>query len=107
MATEDSELPQRISRRLLTNPADYIWHTSYGAGLANYVGEPYSQAPLESLISLHLRFEPLVARSPTPEVTAAQFESGVFSTASATIHYRAEGTGLANSVVLELDRSVP
>ena len=103
---EDSELPQRISRRLLSNPADYIWHTSYGAGLANYVGGPYLQGPLESLVSLHLRFEPLVAQNPTPQVTAAQFESGVFSTASATVHYRSVGNGLANSVVLELDRTL-
>ena len=31
---------QRILRRLLTNPGDYIWHTEYGAGLAQFVGSP-------------------------------------------------------------------
>ena len=31
---------QRVLRRLLTNPGDYIWHPSYGAGLAAFVGQP-------------------------------------------------------------------
>ena len=27
---------QRVLRRLLTNPGDYIWHPDYGAGLAEF-----------------------------------------------------------------------
>ena len=27
---------QRVLRRLLTNPGDYIWHPEYGAGLPRW-----------------------------------------------------------------------
>ena len=37
---------QRVLRRLLTNPGDYIWHPTYGAGLARFVGHPFgSRSP--------------------------------------------------------------
>ncbi len=30
---------QRVLRRLITNPGDYIYHPTYGAGLGQKVGE--------------------------------------------------------------------
>ena len=33
---------QRVLRRLLTNPGDYIWQPGYGAGLGQFVGKPAS-----------------------------------------------------------------
>ena len=30
---------QRVLRRLLTNPGDYIWQLDYGAGLARFIEE--------------------------------------------------------------------
>ena len=32
---------QRVLRRLLTNPGDYIWEPTYGAGLASKIGQPF------------------------------------------------------------------
>ena len=41
---------QRILRRLLTNPGDYLWQPDYGAGLPSYIGRPLDQAALTALI---------------------------------------------------------
>ena len=30
---------QRVLRRLLTNPGEYIWQLDYGAGLARFIGQ--------------------------------------------------------------------
>jgi phage baseplate assembly protein W len=40
---------QRILRRLLTNPGDYIWELTYGAGLPQFVGQPLSQSLLTQI----------------------------------------------------------
>lgn len=64
---------QRVLRRLLTNPFDYIWHTTYGAGLAQFVGEPVDEAQIGAVIRGQIFREAAVARSPAPtiSVTAA------------------------------------
>lgn len=59
---------QRVLRRLLTNPGDYIWAPSYGAGLAQFVGRPTDAAQIRAVIRGHVFKEAAVARQPEPIV---------------------------------------
>lgn len=59
---------QRVLRRLLTNPGDYVWNPTYGAGLSQFVGQPASTARIRSVIRSQIFQESVVARSPEPAV---------------------------------------
>jgi hypothetical protein len=62
---------QRVLRRLLTNPGDYIWHPDYGAGLPLYVGQPLNSdldAKIQSVILSQIFLEESVSKSPTPKI---------------------------------------
>ena len=59
---------QRVLRRLLTNPGDYIWQLEYGAGLARFVGQPVDAARLQGVIRSQIFRESAVARSPEPQI---------------------------------------
>jgi phage baseplate assembly protein W len=59
---------QRVLRRLLTNPGDYIWAPAYGAGLARFVGQPASAAQIRAVVRSQIFREAAVARSPEPVV---------------------------------------
>lgn len=61
---------QRVFRRLLTNPGDYIWHLEYGGGLARYVGAPADISQIEAVILDQLEQEAAIATSPPPLVSA-------------------------------------
>lgn len=63
---------QRILRRLLTNPGDYYFHPTYGAGLPRYIGNPIDIAKLQSLILSQMYLEDAVSRSPAPKVSVTQ-----------------------------------
>jgi phage baseplate assembly protein W len=97
-----AEINQRIIRRLLTNPGDYIWHTDYGAGLGQYVGEPYSPGLVQSTIMAQLQNESLVATTPAPVVQALPPTWETFSTASVTINFQVAGTQQPASLALNL-----
>jgi hypothetical protein len=94
------EIQQRIIRRLLTTPGDYIWHTDYGAGLGSFVGEPCSPELIEGTILNQLQNEALVAVNPPPTIKTDQSLAGSFSTTSVTIQYQISGTPTQMSVVL-------
>ena len=98
----ETDIQQRIVRRLFTNRGDYIWNTGYGAGLGGFVGEPRSSEFIESTILNQLQLERLVAVTPTPIVKTSRPSTGLFSTTSVTIQYQAAGAFSVNSVVLEL-----
>ena len=102
MTPVQTNVQQRVIRRLLTNPGDYICHTNYGAGLGSYVGEPYSSANIEGAILNQLQLESLVAATPTPTVQISQSASGPMSAASVKVQYQVAGTSMENSVVLGL-----
>ena len=55
LASVDATLlgQQRVLRRLLTNPGDYLWNPAYGAGLGQFVGQPASVARIRSAIRSH------------------------------------------------------
>lgn len=62
---------QRIIRRLLTNPGDYIFHSNYGAGLGQYIGQNLSaekKKEIEGNIIQQILLEDSVAKSPAPVV---------------------------------------
>lgn len=68
---------QRILRRLLTNPGDYLWHPTYGAGLPQYIGQPLDAPKLQALIVGQMRMEDCVAQSPEPVITIGQIPAGI------------------------------
>ena len=45
---------QRVYRRLLTNPGDYIWNLDYGGGFAQFVGTPTNNTDIEAVIRTQL-----------------------------------------------------
>jgi hypothetical protein len=63
---------QRVLRRLLTNPGDYIWQPGYGAGLGQFVGSPAPAAQIRAVVRSQIFKEAAVARTPEPivDVTA-------------------------------------
>ena len=63
---------QRVLRRLLTNPGDYIWQPGYGAGLGQFVGSPATATQIRAVVRSQIFKEAAVARTPEPivEVTA-------------------------------------
>jgi phage baseplate assembly protein W len=79
VATVDGTLlgQQRVLRRLLTNPGDYIWQLEYGAGLPNFVGQPANKARIEAVTRAQMYHEAAVARNPAPLVTVSVQPTGV------------------------------
>ena len=62
---------QRVLRRLLTNPGDYLWALDYGAGLGQFVGQPADALRIEARIRGQMFREQAVARQPEPVVDVA------------------------------------
>ena len=76
---------QRVLRRLLTNPGDYIWQLDYGAGLAQFVGQPVDAAQIRGVIRSQIFLESIVARSPEPQIDVNVVPgTGVFVTITYT-----------------------
>ena len=72
---------QRVLKRLLTNPGDYIWHTDYGAGLGRYVGDALSPDlfdEIKSLILSQIFLEDSVANNPEPQISMQTIQGGLF-----------------------------
>jgi hypothetical protein len=68
---------QRIIRRLMTNPGDYIWHPTYGAGLPGMIGTVSDPAAIGARIRGQVLLEDAVAKTPPPVVTVKPIDSGV------------------------------
>jgi hypothetical protein len=62
-------ISQRVCRRLLTNPGDYLWALDYGGGLARFIGQPARSTEIEAVITSQLLLESAVPISPAPQVT--------------------------------------
>jgi phage baseplate assembly protein W len=67
---------QRVLRRLLTNPGDYIWQPTYGAGLGQFVGQADAGPAASGLIYTQIYRESAVARQPVPQVVANLADAG-------------------------------
>lgn len=92
---------QRVLRRLLTNPGDYIWQPEYGAGLGQFVGQPADTAAIQTLIRTQMRLEPAVAASPEP-VISLQLDPG--GSLSVQIRYADAETAETQSLSINLPR---
>ena len=71
------ESQQRILRRLLTNQKDYWWHSEYGAGLPNYIGQPVVTNQIETLVKTQMYLEASVVQDPQPQITFNSFFGGL------------------------------
>jgi hypothetical protein len=67
---------ERILRRLLTNPGEYIWHGQYGAGLARFLGQPASVQSISSVARGQIFKEASVARNPSPSISVSRNDTG-------------------------------
>ena len=59
---------QRITRRLCTNPGDYIFWADYGAGLPQRIGSTDTLNDITSVILEQMKMEAAISQSPTPSV---------------------------------------
>jgi phage baseplate assembly protein W len=91
---------QRVLRRLLTNPGEYIWHPEYGAGLPQKVGSLLDIPALKALITAQMFQEAAVSRTPLPVITVSQTD---ISTASIQISYVDAQTGEQASLSFDLN----
>jgi hypothetical protein len=102
VALIQAEIQQRLVRRLLTNPGEYVWHADYGAGLGGYVGETYSPGFIEGAVLNQLQLEALIAGTPAPSVQTSLSVTGPFSTISVAVQYQVVGGSTLNSIALNL-----
>lgn len=72
---------QRVLRRLLTNPGDYVWQLNYGAGLGQFVGRVGAPALISGVIRTQMRLEKEVMQSPAPSVSTMSADNGSVQTA--------------------------
>ena len=89
---------ERVLRRLLTNPGDYIWNPEYGAGLAQFVGRPADTASIEALIRSQMQLESAVAQVPEPVITVQSDPGGRLS-----VQIRYADAATANSKALTIN----
>lgn len=86
---------QRVLRRLLTNPGDYLWQLEYGAGLRQMVGQNPSLTGIQNIIRSQIFQEETVAPAPEPVITATQDAAG---NVTAFIQYMDAVTGLVRTI---------
>lgn len=86
---------QRVLRRLLTNPGDYIWQLAYGAGLGGFVGQPANAMQIAAVIRAQIFQEAAVARQPDPDIAVTGTATGEVDV---QIRYADAGTGVTQTV---------
>lgn len=84
MASNSDETRQRVLRRLLTNPGDYLWALEYGAGLPGFVGQPINKEHIAAISRAQMLLEAGVAQNPPPTVVVNVADP---TTVSETITY--------------------
>lgn len=68
---------QRVLRRLLTNPGEYLWEPAYGAGLPQRIGQTLDLAKIRAAIRGQLLLEASVVTAPAPSVEVREIQGGV------------------------------
>lgn len=89
---------QRLLRRLLTNISDYIWHPTYGAGLAGFVGQPGDIGRISAVVRSQIFKEAAVARTPEPVVEVVVSPEGNPSLVYVHIRYADAASGQADAL---------
>ena len=92
---------QRVLRRLLTTPGEYIWQPDYGAGLPGKIGALSTNAEIEAIVRTQMLLEQAVSQDPPPTVTVTRPSLGVVAI---SIQYQDAQTG--NPVLLGFDMTV-
>lgn len=72
-------IQQRVLRRLLTNPGNYIWQLTYGAGLGQFVGQPSAPAVIQAIARSQILVEAAVSNNPPPAISAVSAGDGLVS----------------------------
>ncbi len=90
---------ERVLRRLMTNPGDYIWNPTYGAGLAQFVGQPIDPASVQALILSQMELETAVSHAPEPVVA---IQSDVVGRLYAQIRYLDSETASATALNINI-----
>ncbi len=88
---------QRVLRRLLTNPGDYLWHPEYGGGLPAKVGQTEDVPAITAVIRSQMALEATVVQNPAPHVAVTDIPNGI----AANIQYTEADSGLTS--VLRFD----
>jgi hypothetical protein len=88
---------QRVIRRLLTNPGDYLWGLTYGAGLGQMVGQPVNTDAIEAIVRSQIFQESSVAAVPAPQVTTVLLAP---NEPQVTVSYADATTGAASVLTL-------
>lgn len=81
---------QRLLRRLLTNPGEYIFQPFYGAGLARFLGQATSVPAITAIIRSQIFMEAGVSQTPAPVITVTGQKNG---TVLCSILYTDAATG--------------
>ena len=92
---------QRILRRLLTNPGDYIFHPKYGAGLPRYIGQALTTSKyqeIKGVILSQIYLEQCVSRNPTPIINLRAQQSYLYC----QIQYTDAGTLLPQVLTFQV-----
>jgi hypothetical protein len=84
---------QRVLRRLLTNPGDYIFHPNYGAGLPQWIGRTADLAEMRALIRGQILLEDSVARYPEPIIIVKPIPNQSGGGFAVSIKYTDAATG--------------
>jgi phage baseplate assembly protein W len=93
---------QRVLRRLMTNPGDYIWQLDYGAGLARFIGKPGNASQIEAVIRSQIFKESAVARTPEPTINVQFDPSGGTGTVYVQILYADAASGQTQVLSFEV-----
>lgn len=91
---------QRVLRRLLTNPGDYIFHPTYGAGLPKMIGDTLDISKITALIRSQIFLEAAVAKTPEPQIKVSAIPNGV----SCSIRYVDSVTKKQAALSFNVDR---
>ena len=78
---------QRVLRRLLTSPGDYIWQPDYGAGLGRFIGQPVNTLQIKAVIRSQIFKEATVASRPEPSIDVQVAPGGATGTVYVSIRY--------------------
>lgn len=76
---------QRVLRRLMTGPPEYVWHPTYGAGIPGRIGQNLDLAKIKAAMRGQMMQEASVSRAPPPSVDVRARPGGV----AAAVQYTA------------------
>lgn len=94
---------QRVVRRLLTSPGDYLWQPDYGAGLARFIGQPGNELAIRAVIRSQIFREAAVARTPEPVIDVRVSPDGAIGTVHVQIRYVDAPTGRTELLSFSVD----